>query len=260
VKWAGGKTRLVPEILARFPDRFGRYHEPFVGGGAVFFALTPRSAVLSDVNDELIEAYRALRDAPMEVISALRRHRATEAHFYRVRAQDRAALLPAAAAARTLYLNRTCFNGLYRVNRRGVFNVPFGRYDSPTLCDPMNLELVSRALAGVELRAEDALTIADRVSRGDLVYFDPPYVPVSRTASFTSYAAGGFGPAEQERLADLFTELAARGVHVVLSNSDTPLVRQLYRGHRIAPVYARRSINSRGDRRGPVRELLITAR
>jgi DNA adenine methylase len=259
LKWAGGKTQLLPEILARFPATYRCYHEPFLGGGAVFFALGPERAVLSDVNQDLIETYRAVRDEPGAVIAQLVRRRATEQEYYRIRAQSPAQLTLVAAAARTIYLNRTCYNGLYRVNQKGEFNVPYGRYANPTLCNAENIRLASKALRGIELRCEDVLGVAKRAQKGDLVYFDPPYDPLSPTASFTSYARGGFGPDEQAALASVFRLLVERGVHVVLSNSDTPLVRKLYRDFKIEPVYARRAINSRADRRGHVREVIVTA-
>ena len=259
LKWAGGKSQLLPEILARLPPAFRRYHEPFLGGGAVFFALAPARATLSDVNADLVAAYEALRDDVEGVIAELQHHRAEEEHYYRVRAQSPASLGRAAGAARTIFLNRTCYNGLYRVNSKGEFNVPYGRYSHPTICHADNLRLAAIALQNVELRCEDALAAGARAARGDLVYFDPPYDPLSTTSSFTSYARGGFGRDEQAALAEVFGVLAARGVHVVLSNSDTPLVRDLYARFRIEPVYARRAINSRADRRGHVREVIVTA-
>lgn len=258
LKWAGGKTQLLPEILARFPARYGRYHEPFVGGGAVFFGLGPRRAILSDFNDVLMGTYIAVRDELPAVLAALRRHRSDETQFYRVRAQDTTKLSRAAAAARMIYLNRTCFNGLYRVNKKGQFNVPFGKYKNPRICDRDNLTRVSRVLQTVDLEPRSALDVGKRVRQGDLVYFDPPYNPLTPTASFVSYTSKGFGPSEQERLAELFAKLAHKGAHVVLSNSDTPLIRSLYKDFWIERVYARRAINSRADRRGPVPEVLIS--
>jgi DNA adenine methylase len=259
LKWAGGKAKLVPEIVKRFPERFHRYHEPFIGGGAVFFALEPAKAVISDINADLITTYQVIRDNVGELIDALGEHEATEDHFYQVRAQPAVTLSPVQAAARTIYLNRTCFNGLYRVNRKGQFNVPFGRYANPRICNVENLLAASQSLQGVDIRVSSVFDIARRVRRGDLVYFDPPYDPVSPTASFTSYARDGFGRYEQEKLARLFASLAARGVTVVLSNSDTPFVRELYARYRVDTVYARRAINSRADRRGPVTEVLVSA-
>ncbi len=261
LKWAGGKTQLLPELLARVPASFGRYHEPFVGSGALFFALRSRGlaakASLSDANGPLIETYQAIRDDVEGVIEALSRHRNEEAHFYQVRALDPSTLAPAERAARVLYLNRTCFNGLYRENRSGRFNVPFGRYANPRICDEENLRAVSRALEDVGIAQREYAGVARRARPGDLVYFDPPYQPLSATSSFTSYDRHGFGEEDQRGLRDVFTALAARGVSVMLSNSDTPLVRELYAGFRIDRVWASRAINSRGDRRGKVAEVIV---
>jgi DNA adenine methylase len=259
LKWAGGKTQLIPQILARFPKKYARYFEPFLGGGAVFFALAPKTAWLSDTNAQLIAAYTAIRDDLPSVVAALRSHVATEQHFYEVRAQQVGGLSEVQSAARTIFLNRTCFNGLYRVNSRGQFNVPFGKYKNPKICDVENLTRVSHALRSVTLRHADVFTAARDARAGDLVYFDPPYDPLSPSASFTSYTAGGFSREDQARLAGLARDLADRGVHVLLSNSDTPFIRQLYAGFRVEGVFARRAINSRADRRGPVGELLISA-
>ena len=260
LKWAGGKTQLLPELLKRFPANFNRYHEPFVGGGAVFFGLGPKACTLSDVNADLINTYTAIRDDVDGLIRVLKKHRAEEEYYYKMRELKVANLNDTEAAARIIYLNRTCFNGLYRVNRKGQFNVPFGKSSNPTICNSENLQRVSERLRGVKLRCESVFNIARRVRRNDLIYFDPPYDPLSKTSSFTSYAKGGFGDEEQIQLAKLFTRLAERGVHVVLSNSDTPFIRKLYKGHRIDRVYARRAINSRADRRGPVGEVIVTSR
>jgi len=263
LKWAGGKTQLLPELLARVPVAFGRYHEPFVGSGALFFALRARSlgakACLSDANGPLVEAYKAIRDDVEGVIASLSTHENVEAHFYRVRALDPRTLPPPERAARILYLNRTCFNGLYRENRNGQFNVPFGRYANPRICDGENLRAVSRELKGVVVSRREYAGVLKIAKPGDLVYFDPPYQPVSTTSSFTGYDRHGFGEGDQRRLRDVFAELASRGVHVLLSNSDTPLVRELYEGFRIDRVWASRSINSKGDRRGKVAEVIVVA-
>jgi DNA adenine methylase len=258
LKWAGGKSKLVPEILQRFPSIFRRYHEPFLGGGAVFFALGPRLATLSDLNAELVHTYTSIRDDVDAVIDALGDHEANEEHYYAVRALAPSTLGPVEVAARTIFLNRTCYNGLYRVNSKGRFNVPFGRYANPRIINPENLHAVSEALQGVDIRHQSVFDVGDRVRPGDVVYFDPPYDPVSPTASFTAYA-GTFGRQEQIRLCELFTELAHRGVHVVLSNSDTPFIRALYRAFQVDTVHCRRAINSRADRRGPVTEVLVSS-
>ena len=265
LKWAGGKRQLLPALMAHLPERIGNYHEPFLGGGALFFALVRagllagHKAFLSDTNPELIAAYRAIQHDVEAVISCLRRHRHDRAEFYRVREQDWRALSPPEAAARTIYLNRTGFNGLYRVNRQGRFNVPFGRYKNTRFCDEDNLRAVSRALRKAKLCQEPFERVLARTQRGDLVYFDPPYVPLSPTASFVSYAKDGFSLEYQERRAEAFEELTHRGVHVMLSNSAVPWVRRRYQGHRIHEVLARRNVNSKAERRGPIKELLITS-
>ena len=257
VKWAGGKRQLLEQLRPLLPTRFGRYFEPFAGGAALFFALGRKDAVLADMNAELIDVYLAVRDEVDAVIEALRGYRYGEAHYYRAREADPGKLTLPQRAARTIYLNRTGYNGLYRVNRAGKFNVPMGRHTNPMLCDADNLHACSRALRGTDIRVADFEAVASRAKAGDLVYFDPPYVPVSGTADFTSYVAGGFGAEQQRRLAALFARLAARGVHAVLSNSDTPAVRELYAGFRIEKVLAARFINSRGSRRGKVGEVVV---
>lgn len=258
LKWAGGKSKLVETIMGRFPQNFGNYFEPFLGGGAVFFGLEPTRAVLADMNLELVTAYKQLRDELPRVMAALRKHRADRDHFYEVRAKDASSMSPTARAARMIYLNRTCYNGLYRVNRSGGFNVPFGKYDNPTICDEENLRAVSHALQDAQIEHSDVFTTVAKARAGDLVYFDPPYDPVSKTASFVSYTEKGFTSEDQERLAQTFASLAERGVHAVLSNSDTPFIRKLYKGFRIDTVHVRRAINSRADRRGPVAEVLVS--
>lgn len=257
LKWAGGKGQLLAQYARLFPPRFGRYHEPMVGGGAVFFHLRPPRAALSDANAEVVDCYRAVRDDVEALIAALGRHRYDRDHYYAVRALEPARLEPAERAARTIYLNRAGFNGLYRVNSKGKFNVPFGRYVNPTICDADNLRACSRALRRVRLDCAPFRDVLDRVRRGDFVYIDPPYVPLSRTAHFTAYAAGGFGKADHEELARVYAELDRRGILVMLSNSDTPLVRDLYAGFRRVVVRAARSINSKATKRGLVRELVI---
>ncbi|MBI5490704.1 MAG: DNA adenine methylase [Deltaproteobacteria bacterium] len=257
LKWAGGKGQLLEQYRPLFPRRFGRYHEPFVGGGAVFFHLRPPQATLSDDNADLIDCLLAVRDDLPAVIDALGRHRYEKEYYYAVRAQDPAALPLAERAARMIFLNRTCFNGLYRVNSKGGFNVPFGRYSNPTICDAPNLHACARALKQAQIERGPFGSVLDRARRGDFVYFDPPYHPLSKTAYFTAYAKGGFREEDQRELARVFAELDRRGVLVMLSNSDTPLVRELYKGLRIVRVQATRSINSKGARRGAITELVV---
>lgn len=264
LKWVGGKRQLVPEILKAFGGRrLDHYFEPFVGGGAVFFALVERDlvcrAVLSDTNAELITTYRAVQREVDRVIAILAEHRNTRDHYYAVRDRDPAALSPAERAARMLYLNRTCFNGLYRVNARGQFNVSFGRYVNPTICDADGLRAAARALARAELRICDYSVALDDVRAGDHAYCDPPYVPLSPTASFTQYTPDGFSALDHMKLRDFARLLKGRRASVVLSNSDTPIVRELYcLGFSLREVKAARAVNCRADRRGAVSELLIT--
>ncbi len=258
LKWAGGKGQLLEQLRPLMPTQYRRYFEPFAGGAALFFSLRPKHALLADVNAELIDCYLATRDDVAGVIEALGAHRYAADDYYRVRAVDRTTLPLVERAARTIYLNKTGYNGLYRVNRAGKFNVPMGRYSNPLFCDPANLHACSRALQGVDLRVADFEDVASRAKAGDFVYFDPPYVPVSDSADFTSYVPGGFGADQQRRLVSVFSKLARRGVRAMLSNSDTPTVRELYGSFRIHRVLAARYINSRGSRRGKVGEVVVT--
>lgn len=259
LKWAGGKGQLLGELRSQIPARYGRYFEPFLGGGALFFDVLPKKGVLSDVNAEIVGCYIAVRDQVEELIRALKAHRYDARHYYAVRGTDPNSLLPVERAARTIFLNKTGFNGLYRVNRSGKFNVPFGRYAKPLICDESNLRACSVALAHTEISVCDFEKTAGRARAGDFVYFDPPYVPVSRTATFTAYAPGGFGAEAQERLSRVFRRLADRKVHVLLSNSDVPAIRELYASYRTCVVKASRTINSNASRRGPVSEVLVSS-
>jgi DNA adenine methylase len=268
LKWAGGKRQLLEPILAfvehRFADQIETYYEPFAGGAAVFFALVARGkfkrARLSDKNEDLIHVYTALRDDAHTVIHELERLcqlKLTEDVYYKVRASR--PTKAAARAARMLYLNRTGYNGLYRVNRSGDFNVPYGRYKKPNVLDPARLLATAGALQGVELAVEDFEQACKKAKRGDFVYFDPPYMPVSKTASFAAYHSVAFTLAEHQRLAKLFARLTKKGVAALLSNSDTPETRQLFAPFDTHTVHAKRAINSNAARRGVVTELLVRA-
>jgi DNA adenine methylase len=270
IKWAGGKGQLLSALSRRLPSRFGRYHEPFVGGAALFFHLYNASrlragAVLSDYNPELILCYQVIRDDVESLIESLwehHKHRLDQPYFYEIRNWDRQPGMQLRSdmdrAARTIFLNRTCYNGLYRLNRKGQFNAPFGHYKNPLICDPENLRAVSRALQDVELAVGDFGDVLGRAEPGDFVYFDPPYVPVSATASFTHYTGQTFGENEQRRLAKTFFELVERGVSVMLSNSRTPLAESLYVGYAAHDiVLASRKINCDGLKRGHVEELIV---
>lgn len=269
VKWAGGKARLVPLLARRLGAPFARYHEPFIGGGAVFFGLEERGAVgraaLSDLNEWLIGAYTVVRD---DVDALVDRLRPLQARYHAAGQQERAQLYYAVRAERPagrveraawlLFLNKTCYNGLFRVNRAGGFNVPHGRYAMPAILDEANLRACSRALANVELAVRDFEASCEAAAPGDLVYLDPPYQPLSPTSSFTHYTRAEFGEPEQRRLAAAFDRLTARDVAAVLSNSAHPLIEALYAGYEIERVPMARSINSVGGSRGPVDELFVT--
>jgi DNA adenine methylase len=265
IKWAGGKTQLLPELLQRMPPKFGRYYEPFIGGGALFWAVQPQNATLGDLNPRLCRTYGIIRDDVEDVIKRLRGHAEMHAkhgadHYYAVRNTPIDAYPSGAIAAWFIYLNKTCFNGLYRENSKGKFNVPVGRYNNPVICDEENLRACSRALAfrASVINASFAVTVQD-AKAGDFVYFDPPYAPLTKTADFKSYTKAGFSDDDQRALRDLARTLKARGVHVLLSNSSADIIRELYGegDFQVEEIDARRAINSKGGDRGAVKELLI---
>ncbi len=261
LKWAGGKSRLLNQYSHLFPrrDQIRRYYEPFLGSAAVFFHLQPKDALLADVNENLVEIYRVVQNDVEDLVDLLGRHINDEDEFYRVRSQRPAELTSVERAARLIYLNKTCYNGLYRENKRGEFNVPFGRYKNPAICDPMRLRIASSALQGVDLQVGDFDKIVAPADSGDFVYFDPPYAPLSTTSNFTSYNRHGFDEDDQRRLSAAFDDLSSRGCLLMLSNSNARLVHELYGGkkYRLIEIKARRSINSKANGRGPVTELLI---
>jgi DNA adenine methylase len=257
LKWVGGKGQLLSQLQPLLPESWGTYHEPFLGGGALFFALQPAQSVLSDVNPALVNVYRMVRDRPDDLIALLAAHQAAHGpdYYYQVRAQHELPELE--AAARLIYLNKTCYNGLYRENSKGQFNVPIGRYKNPTVCNPIDLQLASKALANTDIQVGDFMSHPGRQEPGDLVYFDPPYYPVSDTSNFTGYSRFGFGAEDQIRLRDRVIELADRGVKVMVSNSDCPFIRDIYQGFRIETIEAGRSINSNATKRGKVNEVVV---
>ena len=260
VKWAGGKRSAVEELVARFPPAFSSYWEPFVGGGALFFRIHDEveEAYLSDSNLELMIAFEVVRSSPAELTVELERHarRHSKEYYYRIRGRH-GLRDPVDLAARLIYLNKTCYNGLYRVNRKGEFNVPIGSYENPNIVDEDNIYLCSLALQRTTVKWLEFDAIEP--TAGDLVYLDPPYHPVS-SGSFTSYTKLAFGDREQRRLRDFALELHSQGVHVMLSNSDTPLIRELYRDGvwSIDSILVPRNVNSKGAGRGAVDELVIT--
>lgn len=262
LKWAGGKSQLLPNLLTCLPNSFERYFEPFLGGGALFFGVRPQRAFLSDINPELVNAYLVIRDNVEALIRELKKHRYESKYFYSVREWDRdpdfQKLSAIQRAGRLIFLNKTCFNGLYRVNSKGQFNVPFGRYTSPTIVDADNLRACSAALQGVDVLCESYLEVEGRVRRGDLVYFDPPYAPLSATSNFTGYVANGFDRDDQVALRDLCCRLNKKGVKFIVSNSSAPLIVDLYANFNLRLVDASRAINSKGAGRGKVKEAIIT--
>ncbi len=265
VKWAGGKTKLLPELLDSAPANYRRYYEPFLGGGALFFKLAPRIALLNDKNAELINTYRCLAwnvDAVVRRLVRLRNNHSEE-HYYATRErwnEQRGGMSEVEKAAVFVYLNKTCYNGLWRVNSQGKFNVPAGRYDNPMIFDAQHLRATSVQLRRAELVTGHFADAVDSAGNGDFVYFDPPYHPVTETANFTSYTSENFSTSDQSELADVFRMLDKRGVYVVLSNSDTRFIRDLYRGFNVRTVECARAINSRAGGRGPVSEVIVSNR
>ncbi|MCA9601416.1 MAG: DNA adenine methylase [Myxococcales bacterium] len=263
LKWAGGKGRLLSQLTPLLPPgaELRRHVEPFFGGGALFFARQPSRALISDVNPNLIATYRAVRDDVDGVVERLAplaaRH--SQTHYYRVRERYNASVNidEVDRAAMFIYLNKTCFNGLHRVNGKGQFNVPAGNYKNPKILDLDALRAASAALQGADIRCEGFESMLRDARPGDFVYFDPPYAPMSETANFTSYALGGFGAADQIRLRDVYRELDRRGCRLMLSNSDVPFIREIFKDYRIDTVMAARAINSDASRRGPVPEVVV---
>jgi DNA adenine methylase len=270
LKWAGGKRQLLPEIVKYVPKRISKhtYYEPFIGGGALLFELQPPKAVINDTNKELINCYKVIRDSLDELMEELSKDKYSnsETSYYQMRDLDRSRkeyenLSEVEKAARIIYLNKTCYNGLFRVNSQGQFNVPFGRYKNPNILDNAVLRAVNKYLKRdtIELLNQDFAKAVQSAKEGDFVYLDPPYDPVSETASFTGYDVNGFNRDEQERLKEEFDALDKRGCKVMLSNSCTDFILDLYKDYQytIIKVRATRSINSNALKRGMVDEVLV---
>ena len=261
VKWVGGKRQLMFELLKNMPKSYNRYFEPFIGGGALFFELQPQNGYISDMNEELINLYSVVRDDVYNLIDDLNKHKVSKEYFLKIRNLDRTEkynkLSDIQKASRFIYLNRTCFNGLYRVNSQGQFNVPFGNYKNPKIVDAENLINCSKLLKNTEICCADFSGILNKVQKGDFVYFDPPYVPLNETSSFTSYTKDGFDIDMQFKLRDVCDELDNKGVMFMLSNSDTKLVNELYSNYEIKKVFASRAINANGNGRGKITEVLV---
>lgn len=271
LKWVGGKRQLLPEIKKYLPKMTKNtiYYEPFVGGGAVLFDIQPDKAVINDVNHDLIEVYKVIKDNVEDLIIELKKpkYSNTSECFYDIRELDRQhnkfnKLTGIQKAARILYLNKTCFNGLYRVNSIGEFNSPFGRYKNPNIVNEAGLKAVSKYFneADITFLNGDFESSVKGIKKGSVVYFDPPYAPISKTSNFTGYNESGFGEEEQIRLKRLCDRLTDKGVHILLSNSDCEFIRNLYSNtekYKIITVKAKRAINSNGNSRGEVSEVLI---
>lgn len=266
LKWAGGKLQLIEQFKDLFPHKFRNYYEPFIGSGAVFFyvksKLKPNKVILSDTNEELINCFGVVRDKPSELVELLLNHRKkhSKEYYYTVRSIESSRLDSLARAARLIYINKTCFNGLYRVNSKVQFNVPFGDYQNPSIFDKNTLFQASQLLQGVHLQVMTFEKVLDFAGKDDFVYFDPPYIPLSKTSSFTRYSKSDFSMKEQKRLSEIFGTLDSRGCFVMLSNSDHALTRELYRHYEknTVIVKAKRMINSVGSRRGAINEMVVT--
>ena len=261
VTWVGGKRQLMFELLENIPKSYNRYFEPFIGGGALFFELKPNNAYISDMNEELINLYQVVRDNVEELIKDLQKHDISKEYFMQIRNIDRTKKYQnwsdVKKASRFIYLNRTCFNGMYRVNSKGEFNVPFGNYKNPRIIDENNLINCSNLLQKTEIKNADFSKILNYIQKGDFVYFDPPYVPLNETSSFTSYTKDGFDIDMQFKLRDICDELDSMGVKFMLSNSDTKLVNELYANYEIKKVFASRQINANPNGRGKITEVLV---
>ncbi|MCM3033670.1 DNA adenine methylase [Niallia sp. MER 6] len=263
LKWAGGKRQLLPEIKKYIPKKINTYYEPFIGAGAVLFDLQPKKALINDINSELINTYKVIRDDVDNLLEELKKHINEQDYFYEIRDLDRTPkykdLSDVEKAARIIYLNKTCFNGLFRVNSQGQFNVPFGKYKNPQIVNEIVLRAVNHYLSNNEVTIlnGDYETAVANATKGDFVYFDPPYDPVSDTSSFTGYSLDGFNRDAQIRLRDVFVELDKRGCKVLLSNSATDFIKDIYSDFNIEIVSASRNINSVASKRGKIDEVLV---
>ena len=265
-KWTGGKRQLLGELRSYMPETYGRYFEPFVGGGALFFDLAPEQAVINDFNEELINAYRQIKDKPVDLIDLLLGHKENNSkdYYLELRAADRdgrlASMTDVERAARILYMLRVDFNGLYRVNSKNQFNVPYGRYKNPKIVDVDLIHQISGYLNenDIEILQTDFADAVAGAQTGDFVYFDPPYIPLNETSSFTSYTHEGFSYEEQVHLRDTFKELTDRGVYVMLSNSSSPLVEELYQDFNVHFVEAQRTNGAKSSSRGKISEIIVT--
>lgn len=265
LKWVGGKRQLLADIMPLINQNCSTYVEPFVGGGAVFFELQPKKAIINDYNAELINVYEVIRNFPEELISILEEYsrKNTEEFFYKLRALDRneeyAALSNIKKAARIIYLNKTCYNGLYRVNSAGQFNSPYGKYKNPNIVNAATIRAMSRYLDNpkITIKQGDYREVLKGLRKGAFVYLDPPYMPISSSSSFTGYTENGFSYEQQAELKNECDKLKEKGISFLQSNSDCPEIRELYKEYEIRTVQAKRSINSNANKRGEISEVLI---
>lgn len=263
LKWVGGKRQLIAQITELLPSSYATYYEPFIGGGAVFFHLQHKKVVINDFNSELVNVYKTIQSDVEGLIEDLKKHKNESDYFYEIRALDRSdgfdKLTNVEKASRIIYLNKTCFNGLYRVNSSGEFNTPFGRYKNPNIVNEITLRAVHKYLTtnNITILNQDFETIFDNIKKNDFVYLDPPYDPVSKSSNFTGYNQGGFSTDDQVRLRELCDKLDKKGVKFLLSNSATDFIKEEYKDYQINIVQANRSINSNAKKRGAVDEVLI---
>lgn len=266
IKWVGGKRQLLDYLIKYMPDNYNNYYEPFIGGGALLLACMPANAIINDANSELINMYKVIRDHPSELIKNLEIHNSKNSkdYYLNIREADRNGEIEKYTdiqrAARLMYMLRVDFNGMYRVNKKGQFNVPYGKYKNPNIVNADAILKLNNYFIknNIIIKCEDFEKAVENANTGDFVYFDPPYIPLNSTSSFTSYTAENFSIQDQKRLADVFFKLSKKNVRVMLSNSDTELTRSLYSNAKIHKVHANRMINSKANRRGKISELIIT--
>lgn len=266
IKWVGGKRQLLPEISKLIPNSFSNYYEPFIGGAAVLLSIEPANAVINDYNKELTNLYKIIKNSPKKLISILKKHKENNSaeYYYALRNLDRTPaeykkLTPAERAARLIYLNKVCFNGLYRVNSKGEFNSPYGKYVNPSIYSEEDIMCLHNYFKtnNIQILSGDFEKAVANAVEGDFVYFDPPYYPLTATASFTGYSDNGFSEKDQIRLKKVCDELNKKGVKFLLSNSYCPFITELYKDYIITTVDASRAINSKGQGRGKIKEVLV---
>jgi len=262
IKWVGGKRQLIDEIKANMPKKFNRYFEPFIGGGALFFELKAKDAIICDYNEELTNLYEVIKNKPLELIKDLKKHINSEEYYYNLRALDRdqkryKRVSKVKRASRFIFLNKTGYNGLWRVNKKGQHNVPFGRYKNPTIFEEENILKCSKLLQTTTIINGDFEKIKEYIKEGDFIYLDPPYVPINNTSNFTAYTDQGFDEDMQFRLKKLCDYIDSIGAYFLLSNSCTEFITDLYKGYEIVSVSANRALNCKADKRGKIKEVLV---